>query len=206
MAKFAQKAGADGILSVTPYYNNPTQNGLYEHYKTISNAIEIPIMLYNVPSRTSTNLEVDTIIRLFDDFENIFAIKEATGNLARTTQMISQRKKLGVLSGDDLIDYPMLASGCSGIISVTANILPNIKSDLVNKINDNNFKEALSIHNKLEKLNRALFNESNPIPIKAAMYLTGLLDTLEYRLPLTKPTLETMKILEQVLVDYDIIK
>ena len=206
LAQFAQKAGADGILTVTPYYNKPTQNGLYEHYKTIATSVEIPVMLYNVPSRTGVNLEVDTVIKLFDDFENIFAIKEATGDLARATQMISQREKFGVLSGDDLIDYPMLASGCSGIISVTANLLPNMKSELVNKINENNFAEALAIHNKLEKLNRSLFSESNPIPIKAAMYLAGLLDTLEYRLPLTQPSSDTLKLLESILIDYKVIK
>lgn len=206
IAQHAQKVGADGLLSVTPYYNKPTQEGLYQHYKTIAQAVEIPFMLYNVPGRTSIDLSADTAIRLYDDVKNIYAIKEATGSLERAIEINAQRPDFCVVSGDDAIDFPMLANGGKGIISVTANLLPNLKSKLVHATFEGNFEEARKINNDLYKLNKALFVEANPIPIKAAMYLAGLLDTLEYRLPLTQPSAETLKRLEEVLKDYEVIK
>ncbi|NCB10694.1 MAG: 4-hydroxy-tetrahydrodipicolinate synthase [Erysipelotrichia bacterium] len=206
IAKHAQDVGADGLLSVTPYYNKPTQEGLYQHYKAIANSVEIPVMLYNVPGRTGVDLSAETTIRLFDDVKNIYAIKEATGSLERAISLISQRKDLIVISGDDSVDFPMLASGAKGIISVTANILPNLKSLLVKSVANNDFNTAKKINEDLYELNSVLFCESNPIPIKAAMYLSGLLDTLEYRLPLTSPSNETMKKLEKTLEKYEVIK
>ncbi|RXJ82899.1 4-hydroxy-tetrahydrodipicolinate synthase [Arcobacter cloacae] len=206
IAKHAQDVGADGLLSVTPYYNKPTQEGLYQHYKAIANSVEIPVMLYNVPGRTGVDLSAETTIRLFDDVKNIYAIKEATGSLERAISLISQRKDLIVISGDDSVDFPMLASGSKGIISVTANILPNLKSLLVKSVAIGDFDTAKKINEDLYELNSVLFCESNPIPIKAAMYLTGLLDTLEYRLPLTAPSNETMKKLEKTLEKYEVIK
>ena len=206
IAKHAQDVGADGLLSVTPYYNKPTQEGLYQHYKAIANSVEIPFMLYNVPGRTGVDLTAETAIRLFDDVKNIYAIKEATGSLERAISLLSQRKDFVVISGDDAIDFPMLANGAKGIISVTANLLPNLKSKLVNSVFEGNFDVAREINNDLYELNSVLFCESNPIPIKAAMYLAGLLDTLEYRLPLTNPSNETMKILEKTLEKYEVIK
>ena len=129
--KTRTRCGSRWTLSVTPYYNKPTQEGLYQHYKAIANSVEIPVMLYNVPGRTGVDLSAETAIRLFDDVKNIYAIKEATGSLERAISLISQRKDLVVISGDDSVDFPMLASGAKGIISVTANILPNLKSELV---------------------------------------------------------------------------
>lgn len=206
IAKHAQNVGADGILSVTPYYNKPTQEGLYQHYKAIANAIEIPVVLYNVPGRTGVDLEAATAIRLFDDISNIYAIKEATGSLERSVELLSNRADFCVISGDDLIDYPMLANGAKGIISVTANILPNLKSELVHAAMNGNFEEAKEINNLLYPLNKSLFVESNPIPIKAAMYIAGLINTLEFRLPLTPPSNSTMKLLEETLKNYEVIK
>jgi len=206
IAKHAQSVGADGLLSVTPYYNKPMQEGLYQHYKAIASSVEIPFMLYNVPGRTGVELTTETTIRLFDDIPNIYAIKEATGSLQNAIELISQRKDLVVISGDDAIDFPMLASGSKGIISVTANLLPNLKSRLVHAIQEGKFDEAKKINEDLYALNSVLFCESNPIPIKAAMYLAGLLDTLEYRLPLTAPSAETMKKLEKTLTQYKVIK
>lgn len=205
-AQHAQKVGADGILSVTPYYNKPTQEGLYQHYKALANAVEIPVMLYNVPGRTGVDIEAQTVIRLFDDVKNIYAIKEATGSLERATSLLSQREDLRVISGDDGIDFAMMANAGSGIISVTANLLPNLKSQLVHSAQEGDFKTARDIHNKLYALNKSLFVESNPIPIKAIMYLAGLIDTLEYRLPLTAPSADTMKLLEKTLEQYEVIK
>ncbi len=206
IAKHAQNVGAHGLLSVAPYYNKPTQEGLYQHYKAIAGAVELPFMLYNVPGRTGVDIEADTAIRLFDDVSNIYAIKEATGSLERTIELLSQRPDFCVISGDDFIDFPMLASGATGIISVTANLLPNYKSDLVHSVQNKDYDKAREINNDLYALNQAMFLESNPVPVKAAMYLAGLLDTLEYRLPLTAPSADTMKKLEKIITKYNIIK
>ena len=206
IAKHAQEVGADGILSVTPYYNKPMQEGLYQHYKAIATSVEIPFVLYNVPGRTGVDLNADTAIRLFDDIPNIYAIKEATGSLERAIEIHSKREGFHVISGDDAIDFPMLTNGATGIISVTANLLPNLKSELVHCVQNGDLKRAREINEYLYPLNKVLFCESNPIPIKAAMYLAGLLDTLEYRLPLTAPSSETMKKLEEVLTKYKVIK
>lgn len=206
IAKHAQSVGADGLLSVAPYYNKPTQEGLYQHYKAIANAVEIPFMIYNVPGRTGVDIEASTAIRLFDDVENIYAIKEATGSLERAIEINSQRPDFCVVSGDDAIDFPMLANGAKGIISVTSNLLPNYKSKLVHSVFDGDYDTARVINNDLYALNKTLFVEANPVPIKAAMHIAGLLDTLEYRLPLTPPSAETMKKLENVLKNYEVIK
>ncbi|HKM19545.1 MAG TPA: 4-hydroxy-tetrahydrodipicolinate synthase [Aliarcobacter sp.] len=206
IAKFAQEIGANGILSIAPYYNKPTQEGLYQHYKTIAQSVEIPFMLYNVPGRTGVDLLPETAIRLFDDVKNIYGIKEATGSLERATAIISQREDFVVVSGDDSVDFAMLASGAKGIISVTSNLVPDLKSKLVNSVMNGDFKIALKIHNDLFELNKVLFCESNPIPIKAAMYLSGLLDSLEFRLPLTKPSNETLEKLEKILKKYEVVK
>ncbi len=206
IAQHAQNVGAHGLLSVAPYYNKPTQEGLYQHYKAIASAVEIPFMLYNVPGRTGVDIEANTAIRLFDDVSNIYAIKEATGSLERAVELLSQRKDFCVISGDDAIDFPMLANGAAGIISVTSNLLPNYKSQLVHSVMAGDYDKAREINNDLYELNKTLFIEANPVPIKAAMYLAGLLDTLEYRLPLTAPSAETMKKLEKVIQKYNIIK
>lgn len=206
LAKHAQDVDADAILSITPYYNKPTQEGLYQHFKAIANSVEIPFMLYNVPGRTAVDLETATTIRLFDDIKNIYAVKEATGSLERAIALLSQRKDFVVISGDDAIDFPMLVNGAKGIISVTSNILPNLKSKLVNEVFAGNIENARKINEDLYALNSVLFCESNPIPIKAAMYIAGVLDTLEYRLPLTMPSAQTMKKLEETLIKYEVIK
>jgi len=207
IAKHAQKCGVDAIFSVSPYYNKPSQEGLYQHYKTIADAVpDLGFMLYNVPGRTGVDITADTVIRLFDDCANIYGVKEATGSLDRVTQLLSQRADLKVLSGDDAIDYPILANGGAGITSVTANILPDLKSGLVHAALNGDFAKAKELNDKLYPINTALFCESNPIPIKAAMYIAGLIDTLEYRLPLTPPSIESMKLLEEVLAQYDIVK
>ncbi len=206
IAKHAQNVGAHGILSVAPYYNKPMQEGLYEHYKAIANAVEIPVMLYNVPGRTGVDIEASTAIRLFDDISNIYAIKEATGSLERAIELNSQREDFCVVSGDDHIDFPMLANGGKGIISVTANLLPNYKSKLVKSVFEGDYDTARAINNELYALNKVMFCESNPIPIKAAMYIAGLMDTLEYRLPLTKPSAENMKKIEDIIKNYEVIK
>ncbi|QOP45921.1 4-hydroxy-tetrahydrodipicolinate synthase [Sulfurimonas paralvinellae] len=205
IAKHAQSCGVDAIFSVSPYYNKPSQEGLYQHYKAIAEAVsELPFMLYNVPGRTGVDISADTTIRLFDDVKNIYGVKEATGSLERTVELLSRRPDLKVFSGDDAIDYPILANGGAGITSVTSNLMPDLKSQLVDKALSGDFQGAKAINDKLYPLNKVMFCEANPIPVKAAMYIAGLLDTLEYRLPLVAPSSENMKKIEEVMKNYDI--
>ena len=207
IAQHAQKCGVDAIFSVSPYYNKPSQEGLYQHYKTIADSVpDLGFVLYNVPGRTGVDILADTVIRLFDDCKNIYGIKEATGSLDRVVELLSQRPELKVLSGDDAINYAIMASGGAGFTSVTSNLLPDLASKLSNEALAGNFDEARKISNSLYEINSVMFCESNPIPIKAAMYIAGLIDTLEYRLPLTPPSKENMKKLEDVMSRYNIVK
>jgi len=201
LAKFAEEKGADAILSVSPYYNKPTQKGLYEHFKAIANSIEIPVVIYNVPGRTCSNIEVETAIKLFNDVENIVGIKEATGRIENVVAL-SARSAISILSGDDAINYPILATGGKGVISVTSNLLPKKISKLVHKALVGKFDKAREINEELYELNKVLFIESNPIPIKYAMYEAGLLPSLEYRLPLVEPSEESKRKIKEVLKKY----
>lgn len=204
LAKHAQNSGADAILSVTPYYNKPSQRGLFEHYKAIAQSVEIGVMLYNVPGRTGVDLVPDTVCKLFDEFPNIYGIKEATGSMERSVDLLARREDLCLVSGEDSINYPLMANGGDGVISVTANLLPNMTANLVHEALKGNWKASKKINDSLYPINKAMFCESNPIPIKAAMYLAGLIDTLEYRLPLVPPSSENMKNIELSLEKYDI--
>jgi len=205
IAKHAQSCGVDAIFSVSPYYNKPSQEGLYQHYKAIALAVELPFMLYNVPGRTGVDILPSTVIRLFDEVENIYGIKEATGSIERTIELLSARPDLYLFSGDDAIDYPILANGGKGITSVTANLLPDMKSQLVHTALDGDFKASKAINDALYPINKVMFCESNPIPIKAAMYIAGLTPTLEYRLPLVAPSSENMKKIEESIKNYKIV-
>ena len=205
LAKHAQKCGVDAIFSVSPYYNKPSQEGLYQHYKIIADSVaELPFMLYNVPGRTGVDISADTTIRLFNDCPNIYGVKEATGSLERTVELLSRCPELAVFSGDDAIDYPILANGGMGVTSVTANLLPDLKSDLVHKALAGDFMGAKAINDMLYPINSVMFCESNPVPVKAAMYIAGLIETLEYRLPLVQPSAENMKKIEEVMKNYNI--
>ncbi|MFP4332452.1 MAG: 4-hydroxy-tetrahydrodipicolinate synthase [Campylobacterales bacterium] len=205
LARFAESSGADAILCVTPYYNKPTQEGLYQHYKAVAEAVSIPLMMYNVPSRTGVDLSAKTVIRLCSDVENIYGVKEASGSLNRVIEILSQKDDVYVISGEDAINLPILTTGGKGIISVSSNLLPDMLSSLVHSVFDGELEEAKRISNALFEINRVLFVESNPIPIKAAMYLSGLIETLEYRLPLTPPSSENMKKIEDVLKKYKVV-
>jgi 4-hydroxy-tetrahydrodipicolinate synthase len=205
IALFAQKAGVDAMFSVSPYYNKPSQEGLYQHYKSIASAVEVPFMLYNVPGRTGVDILPSTVKRLFDDVENIMGIKEATGSIERTVELLAKIPELYVFSGDDAIDFPIMASGGKGITSVTANLLPDMKAELAHASLAGDFVTAKAINDALFDINKVLFCESNPIPIKAAMYIAGLIDNLEYRLPLVQPSNENMKAIEAVMKKYKIV-
>ena len=207
LAKFAESCGADGILCVTPYYNKPTQEGLFEHYKAVANAVEIPLMLYNVPSRTGVNLETATILRLFNAVPNIYGVKEASGNIEKVIDLNMNAKELSIISGEDAINYPILGCGGRGVISVTSNLLPDKIAKLTHSLLvSKDYELARVLNNELYAINKALFIESNPIPIKAAMYLSGLLKSLEYRLPLVSPSEESLKYLEKILKQYEVVK
>lgn len=206
LARFAESAGADAILCVAPYYNKPTQEGLYQHYKSVAQSVEIPLMLYNVPGRVGVEISVDTVIRLFDDVKNIYGIKEASGSMERVIEMNSKRPELAIISGDDTINFPILANGGCGVISVTGNLLPDMLVALTNSAKEGDYAKAREINNKLYKLNKSLFLESNPIPIKAAMYMSGLIERLEYRLPLVAPSQETIEKLREALHNFEVVK
>lgn len=206
IAKFAQKSGADGILCVSPYYNKPTQEGLYQHYKAVANSVDLPLMLYNVPSRTGVNIEVETAIRLFGDVKNIFAIKEASGSMERIIELDQNASEMAIFSGEDAINYPILANGGKGVISVTGNLLPDKISQLTKYALNKDMPNSKRINNELYAINRVLFCESNPIPIKAAMYLAGLIQNLQYRLPLLAPSKEHMDLIEKTLQNYEVLK
>lgn len=206
IAQFAQKSGADGILCVSPYYNKPTQEGLYQHYKAVAHSVDLPLMLYNVPSRTGVNIEVETAIRLFEDVKNIFAIKEASGSMERIIELDQNASEMAIFSGEDAINYPILANGGKGVISVTGNLLPDKISQLTKYALNKDMTNSKRINNELYAINRVLFCESNPIPIKAAMYLAGLIQNLQYRLPLVAPSKKHMDLIEKTLQNYEVLK
>ena len=174
------------------------------HYKEIANSVEIPVLLYNVPGRTGCNIDTDTIIKLFNDCENIYGVKEASGSIDKCVDLLAHEPKLSVLSGEDAINYPVLSNGGKGVISVTANLLPDYISKLVNFGLNSDYIKAKEINDDLYAINKILFCESNPIPIKAAMYLAGLMPVLEYRLPLCEPSKENLAKIENVMKQYNI--
>ena len=204
LAQFAQAHGADGILSVAPYYNKPTQKGLYLHYKAIASSVDLPVLLYNVPGRTGCDIAADTIIKLFNDCENIYGVKEASGSIDKCVDLLAHEPRLSVLSGEDAINYPILSNGGKGVISVTANLLPDYTARLTKFALQNEFLKAKQINDDLYAINKILFCESNPIPIKAAMYIASLTPSLEYRLPLCEPSAENLKKIENVMKQYTI--
>lgn len=204
LAKFAQDHGADGILSVAPYYNKPTQEGLYRHYKAIASSVEIPVLLYNVPGRVGVDIQPCTVFRLFKECENVYGVKEATGSIERCVDLLAHEPNLSVISGEDAINYPILSNGGNGVISVTANLLPDEISNLTHLALKGEFARAKAINDDLYAVNKIMFCESNPVPVKAAMYIAGLMSSLEYRLPLCEPSAENLKKIEQTIKQYNI--
>lgn len=183
-SKHAEDLGADGILSISPYYNKPTQEGIYLHYKSIAEAIDIPVVVYNVPGRTGSNITAETMLRMAE-IPGIKAVKEASGNVTQVQKIIAGRPKgFEVISGDDALTYPIMAMGGDGVISVSGNCCPAQMSDMVHLMQKGKFPEALEICGELLPLFGALFVESNPIPIKYAMKRLGF-GNGRPRLPLT---------------------
>ncbi len=199
LTKFAKKTGADGALMVTPYYNKPTQEGLYRHYLAVAKAVDIPIVLYNVPGRTGVVLSPETVARLAK-IPAIVGIKEATGSMDQTSHILSLCG-ITVLSGDDSLTLPLLALGAKGVISVMANIVPQTVSEMIDAHFAGHFEKAKELHYKMFPLARALFVETNPIPIKKAMGLLGLCSE-ELRLPLCPMKPENEKALARAMKDF----
>jgi 4-hydroxy-tetrahydrodipicolinate synthase len=186
LTKAAEKAGADGSLQVAPYYNKPTPEGLYQHFKAIAKNTKLPIVLYSIPGRCGIEIAVPTVKRLAADCKNIVGIKEAGGNADRVSQLrAALGNKFEILSGDDSLTLPFMAVGAQGVISVASNLAPREVSTMVRAFAAGDTKKALQIHQKFYPLFKDLFIETNPVPVKAALALLGLMDE-EYRLPLVQ--------------------
>jgi 4-hydroxy-tetrahydrodipicolinate synthase len=199
--KHASRLGADGVLSVGPYYNKPTQQGFYEHFKAIAEAENIPVILYNVPGRTASNIEAKTTLRLAE-IPNIVAVKEASGNLGQIMDILRDRPAdFRVLSGDDALAVAVVAMGGDGVVSVVSNEAPRMMSDIINAALEGNFAKARELHYKLLPLMNLNFIESNPIPVKAALAMMGLVEE-NYRLPMVRMTPanreKLLKVVEEV--------
>ncbi len=187
LARHAKNVGADAILAVTPYYNKPTQNGLYAHYSTIANEVDIPLILYNVPSRTGVNLLPETVARL-SEIKNIVGVKEASADLRQQTKIVEMcRGDFALISGDDFTLLPTLSIGGVGVISVVANIVPKDVANLIKEFNQGNLDEAKKLHYKIFPVCEAMFIETNPVPVKEALGMMGMISP-EVRLPLVPLT------------------
>ena len=199
-ARAAHDAGADGILSVSPSYNKPTQRGLIEHYRAIAGAVDCPVIIYNVPGRTASNVLPETVLALAE-IENITGVKEASGDVNQVMTLIRERPEgFTILSGDDVLTFPLLAAGADGVISVVANLAPALMSQMVERALGGDYEGARELHYRLLPLMRAIFVETNPIPVKAALEIMGHRQA-HFRLPLVRPTSEVEAFLRSAIVD-----
>jgi 4-hydroxy-tetrahydrodipicolinate synthase len=204
LTKHAKSAGADASLQVTPYYNKPTQEGLYQHFKAIANAVPLPQVLYNVPGRTSVNMLPETVARLAE-MPEVVAVKEASANLGQMAEIVRLAgDKITLLSGDDNVTLPVLAIGGKGVISVVANIVPKDTADMVNAWEEGNIERAKELFYKLFPLCQAMFYETNPIPVKTSLALMGKIQD-ELRLPLVPMASANLERLKKALQDYGLI-
>ena len=204
LTEFAKETGADGALVITPYYNKPTQEGLYRHFKLIAETVDIPVVVYNVPGRTGINLLPTTLARL-KDISNIVAVKEASGDVGQAEDMIMLTQgKIELLSGEDYLYFPLLAIGGKGIISVVSNIIPEDVAKVYNEFKNNNIEKAREIFYKYYYLTRSMFYETNPIPAKTSLKLMGMISG-EMRLPLCEMSKANEEKLVEDLKKYDLI-
>jgi 4-hydroxy-tetrahydrodipicolinate synthase len=204
LTRQAHKAGADGVLVVCPYYNRPSQEGLYQHYKIIAEEVPIPIVVYNIPGRTGVNLNPDTLQRL-SQIPNIVGIKEAGGSIKQMSDMIGLcGPDFDVISGDDAFTLPLMALGGKGVISVLSNIAPADMAALARACKAGDFAGARELHHRMTPLIDALFVETNPVPVKAALAMMGMIDD-EVRLPLSGLSAGSQKTLRKAMIDYGLI-
>lgn len=206
-SRAAKELGADAVLLVAPYYNKPTQAGLYAHFRAIAEALEnLPVVIYNVPGRTSSNISVETTLRLARDVENIVATKEASGNLSQIMAILRERPaSFRVLSGDDALTLPMIALGADGLISVASNETPELMSQMVNAALDGDWTSARELHYRLLPLMEGNFIESSPGPVKAAMALMGLIEET-LRLPLVPVEEKTRAQMRKIITELGLLK
>lgn len=205
LTKYAKQAGADGALMVSPYYNKPSQEGLYQHYKTVAEAVDIPIILYNVPGRTSSNILPQTVARLAA-IDNIVGIKEATGSLNQVSEVIRLcPDDFSVLSGDDFTSMPTVLVGGTGVISVTSNIAPKDMSQMIEAALSGDLDRARQLHYQLFPLMQAMFYDTNPVPVKKSLELMGKIKSGTPRLPLYPMDEATLSSLKTALADYGLI-
>ncbi len=205
ITKKAKQLGADAALLVTPYYNKPTQEGLYRHYKKVAEAVNIPQILYNVPGRTAVNMLPSTVARLAE-IKNIVGIKEATGDMKQVSEVIRLcGNRITVLSGDDFTTLPLLALGGKGVISVSANVAPRDVSAMCNAWEQGDIVRARKLHFKLEPLNSAMFIETNPIPAKTALSMMGKIQE-EFKLPLCQMSDDNKEKLRKILINQGVLK
>ncbi|OGL02141.1 MAG: 4-hydroxy-tetrahydrodipicolinate synthase [Candidatus Rokubacteria bacterium RIFCSPLOWO2_02_FULL_73_56] len=206
LTQHAERAGAAGALVVNPYYNKPTQDGLYRHFRAVAESVAIPILVYNIQSRTAVNVETPTLERLARDVKNVAGVKEASGSLDQMSQVIAAcGPDFSVLSGDDNVTLPLMAIGGHGVISVIANLLPRETAELVHAALDGDWKRARELHYRLFPMARAAFLETNPIPIKEAMAMAGMLEP-EFRLPMCRMSEANRERLRAVLKTYGLVK
>ena len=206
LTRHAERAGAQGALVVNPYYNKPTQEGLYQHFRAVAEATALPILVYNIQGRTAVNIETDTMVRLVRDCPTIVGVKEASGSLDQMSQVIlACGPDFAVISGDDNITLPLLAIGGKGVISVIANVVPRETSEMVHAALDGDWKRARDLHYKLFPLARAAFLETNPIPIKEMMAMAGMLEP-EFRLPMCRMSDANRQKLRTILTTYGLLK
>ena len=206
LAKEYEALKVDGILSVAPYYNKPTQEGLYQHFRAVAECADLPILLYNIAGRTAINVETDTLARLARDCKNLVGVKEASGSLDQMTQVIlACGPDFSVLSGDDNLTLPLMSVGGRGVISVIANIVPRETVEMTHAALAGDWKHAREMHLKLFPLSRAVFIETNPIPVKEAMAMMGMVEP-EFRLPMCRMGAANRERLRAVLVQHGLIK
>jgi 4-hydroxy-tetrahydrodipicolinate synthase len=206
LSRHAERAGARAVLVVNPYYNKPTQEGLYRHFRTVAEAVSIPVIVYNIQSRTAVNVETATLARLVRDCRNIAGVKEASGNLDQMSQVVATcGPDFSVLSGDDSLTLPLMAVGGHGVVSVIANIVPRETAEMTHAALDGDFKRARELHHRLFPLARAAFLETNPIPVKEAMAMAGMLAP-EFRLPMCRMSDANRETLRGVLATYGLVK
>ena len=206
LTRLAEEAGASGALVVTPYYNKSTPAGQAAHFRKVASATRLPLVLYNVPSRTGVNLAPQTIADLFHGVKNIVAVKEASGSVAQSVEILLRtRGRMTVLSGEDPLFLPLLSVGAAGIISVTANVAPRKVAALYRAFKAGDLKRARRLHEDLWPLTAALFSETNPIPVKAALAMMGLIRE-EYRLPLVRIGTRNRKLLRRAPRDAGVLK
>jgi len=202
----AKKAGATAALVVNPYYNRPTQEGLYRHFRAVAEAVDIPIIVYNIAGRTAVNVETDTMARLVRDCPSIVGVKEASGSLDQMTQVIlACGPDFSVLSGDDNITLPLMSVGGRGVISVIANVVPRETAEMTHAALAGDWKLARELHLKLFPLSRAMFIETNPIPVKETMALMGMIEP-EFRLPMCRMSEANRARLLAVLEPFGLVK